>query len=167
MRYAASANDHMKWRRTQAQLRWTFAVYDDLEIDVVGYRHDLDRTWNKVNGLRGAPALHDVLTYAGTMAQEHLSVFDAQRQYFESLFVRWDTGIPLFGWKSNGSPLTIVVPLPGGYTLLVALFFSFAVEPAVNWLARRGWRRGSAMAARRRRWRMAPSVSRSRIWPRR
>jgi predicted PurR-regulated permease PerM len=29
-------------------------------------------------------------------------------------------------------------------TLLVSLFLSFAIEPAVNWLAARGWRRGSA-----------------------
>lgn len=29
-------------------------------------------------------------------------------------------------------------------TLLVSLFLSFAIEPAVDWLARRGWRRGSA-----------------------
>ncbi len=29
-------------------------------------------------------------------------------------------------------------------TLLVALFLSFAVEPAVDWLAARGWRRGPA-----------------------
>jgi predicted PurR-regulated permease PerM len=28
--------------------------------------------------------------------------------------------------------------------LLVALFLSFALEPAVNWLAERGWRRGAA-----------------------
>ncbi len=28
--------------------------------------------------------------------------------------------------------------------LLIALFLSFALEPAVNWLARRGWRRGLA-----------------------
>lgn len=28
--------------------------------------------------------------------------------------------------------------------LLVALFLSFALEPAVNWLAERGWRRGTA-----------------------
>jgi predicted PurR-regulated permease PerM len=31
--------------------------------------------------------------------------------------------------------------------LLVALFLSFALEPAVNWLQRRGWRRGWATAA--------------------
>lgn len=29
-------------------------------------------------------------------------------------------------------------------TLLVSLFLSFAIEPAVNWLAARGWRRGTA-----------------------
>ena len=29
-------------------------------------------------------------------------------------------------------------------TLLVSLFLSFAIEPAVNWLATRGWRRGTA-----------------------
>jgi len=29
-------------------------------------------------------------------------------------------------------------------TLLIALFVSFALEPAVNWLASRGWRRGTA-----------------------
>lgn len=29
-------------------------------------------------------------------------------------------------------------------TILVSLFLSFAIEPAVNWLAQRGWRRGIA-----------------------
>lgn len=31
--------------------------------------------------------------------------------------------------------------------ILVSLFLSFAIEPAVNWLARRGWRRGIATLA--------------------
>ncbi len=31
--------------------------------------------------------------------------------------------------------------------LLISLFLAFAIEPAVNWLARRGWRRGLATAA--------------------
>ncbi|WP_419553532.1 AI-2E family transporter [Candidatus Poriferisodalis sp.] len=31
--------------------------------------------------------------------------------------------------------------------LLVSMFLSFAMEPAVNWLARRGWRRGFGTAA--------------------
>src|SRR5690606_39170339 len=30
--------------------------------------------------------------------------------------------------------------------LLISLFLAFAIEPAVNWLARRGWRRGPATA---------------------
>jgi predicted PurR-regulated permease PerM len=30
--------------------------------------------------------------------------------------------------------------------LLISLFLAFAIEPAVNWLARRGWRRGAATA---------------------
>ncbi len=62
-RYAVSANDRMTWLRTQAQLRYGLEV-DDFEVDVVAYRHDLDRTWTKVNGLRGAPNLHDVLGFA-------------------------------------------------------------------------------------------------------
>ena len=31
--------------------------------------------------------------------------------------------------------------------LLISLFLAFAIEPAVNWLAARGWRRGAATAA--------------------
>ncbi|WP_433479495.1 AI-2E family transporter [Spirillospora sp. CA-142024] len=31
--------------------------------------------------------------------------------------------------------------------LLISLFLAFAIEPAVNWLARRGWRRGLATGA--------------------
>lgn len=31
--------------------------------------------------------------------------------------------------------------------LLISLFLAFAIEPAVNWLARHGWRRGPATAA--------------------
>jgi Fe(3+) dicitrate transport protein len=52
----------MKWLRSQAQVRYRLAS-DDVTVDVVGYRHDLDRHWNKVNGVRGGAALHDVLTY--------------------------------------------------------------------------------------------------------
>jgi Fe(3+) dicitrate transport protein len=61
-RFAASAADQMHWTRTQAQLRYGLST-GSLDVDVVAYRHDLDRTWRKVNGVRGAPNLHDVLTY--------------------------------------------------------------------------------------------------------
>jgi len=44
--------------------------------------------------------------------------------------------------------LTVVVALRTVLVmLLVALFLSFAMEPAVQWLARGGWRRGPATAA--------------------
>ncbi len=62
-------------------------------------------------------------------------------------------------WLTRGIVLFFVgvVALVAGYWLLVrlrtllvmvlvALFLSFAIEPAVNWLARRGWRRGPATA---------------------
>lgn len=62
-RYAASMADRMTWLRTQAQLRYDLSV-GGLDVDVVGYRHDMDRTWNKVNGVRGASNLHDVLSFA-------------------------------------------------------------------------------------------------------
>jgi Fe(3+) dicitrate transport protein len=62
-RYAASMSDRMTWLRTQAQLRYNLSVAG-LDVDVVGYRHDMDRTWNKVNGVRGAGSLHEVLGFA-------------------------------------------------------------------------------------------------------
>jgi Fe(3+) dicitrate transport protein len=62
-RYAASMDDAMRWVRTQGQLRYGLS-FGPAEVDVVAYRHDLDRTWRKVNGVRGAPNLHDVLSFA-------------------------------------------------------------------------------------------------------
>ena len=73
-----------------------------------------------------------VLTFAGTLAQEHLSVFDAQREFFESLFVIWDTHVAIGSWTSNGVPVTIKVPLVGGYTILVALFVNLAIGGVIR-----------------------------------
>lgn len=69
--------------------------------------------------------------------------------------IRGDSGMPR--WLPRGIALFFVgvVSLYVGYWLLlrlrtllvmvlVSLFLSFALEPAVNWLARRGWRRGPA-----------------------
>lgn len=64
LRYAASQSDRMTWWRTQAQLRYAYELGDLLTLDAVLYRHDLDRTWRKVNGIDGAPPLHDVLRFA-------------------------------------------------------------------------------------------------------
>ena len=63
-RYHSSLLDRMSWFRTQGQLRYALHVGDDFDVDVVAYRHDLERSWRKVNGLRAAPNLHEVLTYA-------------------------------------------------------------------------------------------------------
>ncbi len=49
------------------------------------------------------------------------------------------TGIALYvGWWLTVRVRGLLI------MLLVALFLSFALEPAVNWLAERGWRRGTA-----------------------
>ena len=62
-RYAASQGDHMSWWRTQVQLRYGFELADWATLDAVGYRHDLDRTWRKVNAVEGAPALNELLRF--------------------------------------------------------------------------------------------------------
>jgi Fe(3+) dicitrate transport protein len=59
-RYAASRLDHMQWRRTQAQLRHALDFGGGRSLETTAYRHDLDRTWNKVNRFAGA-AISDVL----------------------------------------------------------------------------------------------------------
>lgn len=59
-RYAASALDHMDWHRTSVALTHRLRRGADLELTTTAYRHDLDRVWNRVQGLRGA-SLQDVL----------------------------------------------------------------------------------------------------------
>lgn len=71
-----------------------------------------------------------VVTFAGTLAQGPLGLYEAQRQFFESVFVVWDTEVPLFGLRDRGpggGPMTIHVPLPGGYLLMVGLFVNLVV----------------------------------------
>lgn len=48
-RYAASALDRMEWERTQIQLSYTVFGGGDFEARLVGYRHELDRAWFKLN----------------------------------------------------------------------------------------------------------------------
>lgn len=63
---------------------------------------------------------------------------------------RWILRAVIFFWVAFASLRVIegVISALRGLivTLLVALFLSFAIEPAVNWLARRNWRRGTATA---------------------
>jgi Fe(3+) dicitrate transport protein len=60
-RYAASRLDQMDWMRTQARLRYSGELAPSLSLEVVGYRHDFDRAWRKVNRFRGGPELSAVL----------------------------------------------------------------------------------------------------------
>lgn len=59
-RYLASKLDRMKWHRTSAVLTHTIKLGTAVEIITSAYRHDLDRSWRKVNGVRGAK-INDVL----------------------------------------------------------------------------------------------------------
>ncbi len=58
-RYAASRLDRMEWHRTQVVLRHEFES-GALAVTTQAYRHDLDRTWRKVNRFQGA-AIANVL----------------------------------------------------------------------------------------------------------
>ncbi len=52
-RYRASALDRMDWHRTSVVASHHARFGETLEITTSAYRHDLDRTWRKVNGVRG------------------------------------------------------------------------------------------------------------------
>ncbi len=52
-RYAASKDDVMTWQRLQLALTHRVEV-GLVELTTTAYRHDLGRTWNKVNRFRGA-----------------------------------------------------------------------------------------------------------------
>lgn len=62
-----------------------------------------------------------VLTYFGTLAQEHLGLYVVQRDYFESFYLILDTGVPL------PADRTLKVPLPGGYTIMLGLFVNLVL----------------------------------------
>lgn len=60
-RYASTARDHMKWWRGQLQIRHNVSIGEHLEVHSVFYRHDLKRTWNRLNRFRDGPSIADVL----------------------------------------------------------------------------------------------------------
>lgn len=60
-RYAASQQDRMQWHRTSVVLSDTIDFDEDWSLTTSLYRHDLDRTWRKVNGFRG-DSLYGALT---------------------------------------------------------------------------------------------------------
>jgi Fe(3+) dicitrate transport protein len=61
-RYASTALDQMRNWRTQAVLTHRLSVGDHFELTTDLYRHDFDRTWNRLNRFRDGPELLDVLT---------------------------------------------------------------------------------------------------------
>lgn len=59
-RYRASRLDEMEWHRTQIVGTYHAEIQRAFTVDVAAYRHDLARTWRKVNRFGGA-AVADVL----------------------------------------------------------------------------------------------------------
>jgi Fe(3+) dicitrate transport protein len=53
-RYRASELDTMKWHRTGVAVSHKVTFSDAFKITTTAYRHDLSRTWNRLQGMRGA-----------------------------------------------------------------------------------------------------------------
>lgn len=64
-RYPASAQDRMENHRTAIELTHRMRFSPKVDLTTTAYRHDFDRTWRKVNGLRGAD-IADVLANPNT-----------------------------------------------------------------------------------------------------
>lgn len=60
-RYRASALDEMEWWRTQGQLTYELNVGDTLRVQAAAYRHDLDRSWRRLNSFADGTNAADVL----------------------------------------------------------------------------------------------------------
>ena len=60
-RYAASARDRFQWWRSQGELTYVLRQDEAIELEVRAYRHDFDRTWRRLDGFAGGPALTDIL----------------------------------------------------------------------------------------------------------
>ena len=66
-----------------------------------------------------------LLTWLGTLAQVGRSLFDVQREYFESWFVWAKLPIAIHRWVPFDRPL--VIPLPGAYPVMALLFLNLLV----------------------------------------
>lgn len=75
-RYASTAQDEMKWLRTEAEARWVGRLAEGVELTVVAYRHDFDRTWHRLDHFRLGPNLYDLLSrrVTSTSEQRYLNV---------------------------------------------------------------------------------------------
>jgi hypothetical protein len=85
--------------------------------------------------------LFGVLTFAGTLAQGDLGLFTVQRDFFESFWVKWNTGVRLPGTRD----LTLQVPLFGGYTIMLLLFVNLVLGGVVR--HRWNWRNSGILVA--------------------
>jgi hypothetical protein len=68
-------------------------------------------------------------TLFGTLAQVEMGLYEAQKKYFESFFLIHDLRL----WK-----LTVPLPLPGGYLLMILLFINLLSGGIIR--ARKSWR---------------------------
>lgn len=53
-RYAASARDRMRWKRSAVQVSHKVTFSSDVDLTTTLYRHDLHRTWDRFKGIDGA-----------------------------------------------------------------------------------------------------------------
>jgi Fe(3+) dicitrate transport protein len=60
-RYGITSSDRMEWWRTRAQLRYEL-LSSDVDLVVTAYRHDMDRTWRRLDRFRDGTGLYDVLS---------------------------------------------------------------------------------------------------------
>jgi Fe(3+) dicitrate transport protein len=65
-RYAASQLDNMNWWRTAVDLSHNLAVGEHIRLETTAYRHDFDRTWERLNQFRDGTQLIDVVTQPTT-----------------------------------------------------------------------------------------------------
>jgi Fe(3+) dicitrate transport protein len=60
-RYVSSELDRMDWDRWQVQLQQIARLDNGVELRLTGYRHELTRSWRKLNRFAaGAPSLNDI-----------------------------------------------------------------------------------------------------------
>lgn len=65
-RYTSSQLDNMEWWRTAIDLTHNLAVGEHILLETTAYRHDFDRTWERLNQFRDGTQFLDVLAQPTT-----------------------------------------------------------------------------------------------------